>query len=127
MAKQIILFGAGKSASVLIEYLLKECAFNCWRLIVADNDIVLAQSKVGSTTCGEARQVEVGDQVQRSNLVKEGDLVISLLPPFLHFLVAVDCLMYGKDLLTASYRDDKILSLAAAVKDKGVIFLCEMG
>ncbi len=127
MTKHIILFGAGKSASYLIKYLLTECAVNEWRLTIADNNILAAQSKAGSSPYAETKQVQVEDPEQRSGLIKDGDLIISLLPPSLHFLVAGDCVIYGKDLLTASYLDEKIVSLAPAIKKNGLLFLCEMG
>jgi saccharopine dehydrogenase-like NADP-dependent oxidoreductase len=127
MSKHIILFGAGKSASFLIKYLLTECCIYKWRLTVADNNILLAQSKVGLISYAEAKQVQIENEEQRSGMIKEGDLIISLLPPSLHFLVAGDCLMYGKALLTASYLDEKILSLAPDIKKDGLLFLCEMG
>ncbi|MBU3715015.1 MAG: saccharopine dehydrogenase, partial [Ferruginibacter sp.] len=47
--------------------------------------------------------------------------------PALHFLVAKDCLSYEKHLLTASYADDSIKSLDNQVKEKNILFLCEMG
>jgi saccharopine dehydrogenase-like NADP-dependent oxidoreductase len=75
----------------------------------------------------QAIQVQVNDAEQRSLLVKESDLVISLLPPTLHFLVANDCLVYGKDLLTASYLDEQMKSMETSVKNSGLLFLCEMG
>ena len=34
--KKIVLFGAGKSASVLIDYLLGQATENNWKIIVAD-------------------------------------------------------------------------------------------
>ena len=127
MTKHIILFGVGKSASILIKYLLEQCAVYNWRLTVADVDVDLARSKIGLSLYAEVKQIQVEDPEQRSALVKEGDLIISMLPPALHFLVASDCLLYGKDLLTASYLDEKIKSLAPAIKNNGLLFLCEMG
>jgi saccharopine dehydrogenase-like NADP-dependent oxidoreductase len=127
MAKHIILFGAGKSATHLIKYLSQECILNHWRLLVADSDLELARSKVQEAPFVQAIQVQVNDAEQRSLLVKESDLVISLLPPTLHFLVANDCLVYGKDLLTASYLDEQMKSMETSVKNSGLLFLCEMG
>ena len=49
------------------------------------------------------------------------------MPPFLHIHIAKDCLQYGKHLLTASYADDTIKAMAVEAKNKGIIFLCEMG
>ncbi len=65
--------------------------------------------------------------MQRGNVVQMADIVISLLPPALHYLVARDCLLYGKHLLTASYLDDKMRVLEAAIAQKGILFLCETG
>lgn len=127
MTKNILLFGAGKSASYLIKYLLEECATYQWHLTVADGNLQLAQSKIGVVPFATAVSIRVENDEQRVALIKEGDLVISLLPPSLHILVAVDCLRFGKDLLTASYIDDKISALGEDVKKKGTVFLCEMG
>jgi len=69
----------------------------------------------------------VGDDAERDRLVAESDVVISLLPPSLHYLVATSCLRNRRSLLTASYVDDKISGLASEVSDRGLLFLCEMG
>jgi saccharopine dehydrogenase (NADP+, L-glutamate forming) len=50
-----------------------------------------------------------------------------MMPPSLHFLVAKDCVEYRKHLLTASYIDNKIRSLQDEIKQKKLLFLCEMG
>ncbi len=125
--KQIILFGAGKSSTCLIDYLLKAGAANHWHLTVADSNLLQAQSKIGFSTFGTAVGITAEDEQQRSVLIKSGDLIISLLPPALHFLVAHDCIKYQKNLLTASYVDEQIKSLGSAVKSNNLFFLCEMG
>ncbi|MES1222853.1 MAG: saccharopine dehydrogenase C-terminal domain-containing protein, partial [Bacteroidota bacterium] len=53
--------------------------------------------------------------------------VISLLPPALHYLVAKDCVANSKNLLTASYVDEKIKELKDEIDKKALLFLCEMG
>ncbi|HUQ97289.1 MAG TPA: saccharopine dehydrogenase C-terminal domain-containing protein, partial [Chitinophagaceae bacterium] len=55
------------------------------------------------------------------------DIVISLLPPVLHILVAKDCIACKKDLLTASYVDGEMKKLAPQIEAAGILFLCEMG
>jgi saccharopine dehydrogenase (NADP+, L-glutamate forming) len=50
-----------------------------------------------------------------------------MLPPALHFLVANDCLQSSKNLLTASYIDEKIKSLKDQIEKKGILFLGEIG
>jgi saccharopine dehydrogenase (NADP+, L-glutamate forming) len=41
-----------------------------------------------------------------------------MLPPAYHYLVAVDCVAYGKHLLTASYVDERIKGLQTEIKEK---------
>lgn len=127
MSKNILLFGAGKSATCLINYLLQECSDHNWHLTVADSNLQLAQSKIGDVSRASAIGIQVENEEQRASVIKECDIVISLLPPFLHILVAVDCLKFGKDLLTASYVDENISALKEDVKKKGLLFLCETG
>jgi saccharopine dehydrogenase-like NADP-dependent oxidoreductase len=125
--KSILVFGAGKSATCLIEYLCNTCNENNWKLVVCDADLFLAQSKISLCKNAIAVSVDAGNEKERRDLIKETDLVISMLPPHLHFLVANDCLHFSKHLLTASYIDAKIKTLNNEIETKGLIFLCEMG
>lgn len=125
--KTILLFGAGKSATCLIEYLKKQVAKNSWRLIIADGDFELARQKAGSALHTSPVEADVRDDEKRNTLIEQADIVISMLPPFLHALVAKSCVAAGRHLLTASYIDDNIRSLAPEIERKGLLFLCEMG
>lgn len=125
--KNILLFGAGKSSSVLIEYLLQNAAANNWFITIADADIGVIKLKINNHALSSAIEIDINNEALRSRLVQNCDLVISMMPPALHILVAKDCLQYSKHLLTASYADENIQQLAGEVKNKGLIFLCEMG
>ena len=125
--KNILLFGAGKSATCLIDYLVKELKKNDWYLTVCDADLALAKSKTGNAENSAAVSINVEDEKERKKLIKKADIVISMLPPALHFLIAKDCLEFGKHLLTASYVDENIKSLEIEIADKKLLFLCEMG
>ncbi len=125
--KNIVLFGSGKSSTVLIKYLVKEVQQRSWHLIVADHDEKLVREKLQEASCTTAMGLDVSDEPARSSLVRSADVVISLLPPSLHILVAKDCLVYGKNLLTASYLDAAISAMKEEVAKKGLLFLCEMG
>jgi saccharopine dehydrogenase-like NADP-dependent oxidoreductase len=125
--KEILLFGAGKSATSLIQYLIGVAAERDWRLVVAENNLPLAESKIGAAPCARAVAVNVSQEEQRDALVQQADIVISLLPPALHYQVALSCLKTRRNLLTASYVDESIRGLAPAVRDNGLLFLCEMG
>ncbi|HEY8690872.1 MAG TPA: saccharopine dehydrogenase C-terminal domain-containing protein [Chitinophagaceae bacterium] len=125
--KKILLFGAGKSATCLIDYLLKEIKINDWHLIVCDADVDLAKLKIGSAENAVAVSINVEDEDSRKKLVRSADIVISMLPPTLHFLIAKDCVEFNKNLLTASYVDENIKNLEKEIADKKILFLCEMG
>ncbi len=125
--KRILLFGAGKSTTCLIDYMVKELKKNDWYLIVCDADPDLAKSKIGSAENANAVSINVEDEYSRKNLVRSADIVISMLPPTLHFLIAKDCIEFSKNLLTASYVDENIKSLEKEISDKKLLFLCEMG
>jgi saccharopine dehydrogenase-like NADP-dependent oxidoreductase len=127
MSKKIVVFGAGKSATSLIDYLRETCGVNDWQLTVADSNLSAALSKTGDSPHVSAVAVNVEDSAGRRELVTAADIVISLLPPALHYLVAQDCIACKKNLLTASYVDDDIRQLQPAIEENQLLFLYEMG
>ncbi|MEI8074868.1 MAG: saccharopine dehydrogenase C-terminal domain-containing protein [Bacteroidota bacterium] len=126
-SKRILLFGAGKSATVLIDYLKDQSARKNWLLIVADNNLAAVQAKLGDNPNTQAIQINIENAGERKQLVADADIVISMMPPSLHFLIAVDCIEFSKNLLTASYTDSRIKELSSVIEEKGLLFLCEMG
>ena len=125
--KEILLFGAGKSATVLIQYLIKQAEAYNWKLVVVDQDLSLAKSKIGDAAHATAVSFDIQNREKRMELIEGSDVVISLLPPALHYLVAEDCVDAKKNLLTASYVDAKMLNLRPRILQSQVLFLCEMG
>ncbi len=125
--KTIALFGAGKSATVLIDYLSAVAQERNWKFIVADANKEQALAKTKGAPATEAVGLDITDDDARAALVQRAHVVISMMPPALHFLVAKDCVEYRKHLLTASYLDDKMRSLRDEINDRKLLFLCEMG
>lgn len=119
--------GAGKSATVLIEFLLSQAPQFSWKVQVADANLSAAKLKIGTSMWGEGVKLDVTEDDPRRVLIGQADLVISLLPPQLHILVARDCLLLGRSLFTASYIDEEVKQLAAEIEKKGLLFLYEMG
>jgi len=125
--KNIVVFGAGKSATCLIDYLTRICTERQWKLTVGDANPEALKAKGIHTPVLKPVRVNVENDAERGKLIQDTDLVISLLPPALHILVARDCLKLSKILLTASYVDDEIRKLAPELEQKKLLFLCEMG
>ena len=50
-----------------------------------------------------------------------------MLPASLHIEIAKDCLKFGKNMVTASYISKEMAALAPEVKEKGLVFMNEIG
>ena len=89
--KTILVFGAGKSATVLIDYLKATVAQKHWKLVVADANLQQVQAKLNNAPNTVAVELNVTNADERRILIEASDIVLSLLPPFLHSYVAKDC------------------------------------
>ena len=90
--KNILLFGAGKSATVLINYLKNIAKEKSWSVTVVDSDLSAVQQKVGEDVNMNAVSIDVLNSDARQQYIRQANLVISLMPPQVHYLIAVDCL-----------------------------------
>ena len=124
--KTILVLGAGRSSSSLIQYLSQRASSSLWRVIVGDASLELAKQKVDGHPNAQAITFNVGD-ADGTRAIADADVVISLLPPPLHPLVAIRCLEFSKHLLTASYVSDEMRNFDVEARDKGLLFLNECG
>jgi saccharopine dehydrogenase (NAD+, L-glutamate forming) len=125
--KKILVIGAGKSASSLIRYLLKESNANNWQVRVGDVDEVTAKQKVGDNVNGEGFKFDVFDLDQVDEEVKKADIVISMLPWRFHIDVIKVCIKYKKNIITPSYISEEVMALDAQAKEAGIIIMNELG
>lgn len=125
--KHIVVFGAGLSATSLIDYLIDHASSQDWRVRVGDMDLNLAQSKTRNRPHSEAFIFDVKDQIQRMNEISKADLVISMLPAHMHDDVAKECIALRKHMVTASYVSTLMQSLDYKAKEAGVVIMNEIG
>lgn len=125
--KKILLFGAGKSATFLIDYLTRKAPVHYWQITIVDADPVLARSKAGDSKETTVVPFNIEDQEARSRHIADADLVISMLPAQLHILIAKDCIRFQKHLLTASYLLPDVKKLEEEIQKAGILFMGEMG
>lgn len=123
----ILLLGAGKSATTLIQYLHSIAEKEKWQVTVADKDLTTVQEKLLPYPLLTAAQIDIDNPEQRQSIIVKASLVISLLPPPLQKTVANDCLQAGIHFFSASYIDPALLPMASAIADKNLLFLMEMG
>jgi saccharopine dehydrogenase-like NADP-dependent oxidoreductase len=125
---RLLLLGAGRSASALIQYLLRHAPAERWFLTVADAmpahlaPVLAAHSQYARAVPFDARA-----PMQLRELVSEADLVISMLPAALHSAVAEACLEYSCHLATASYVSPEVQALHQPAAAAGLVFLMECG
>ena len=84
--KSILLFGAGKSATVLIDYLLKNAEKEQWHLTLADANPGMSEEKIGGSIFGTAVTIDISNEQERISLITQADIVISLLPRHIKLL-----------------------------------------
>lgn len=125
--KHILVIGAGRSSLYLIEYLQQYCIETSGRLLICDQSTQGIESLLKSKAAIEFHQLSIEELVSLEPLIQKADVVVSLLPAFLHVQVAESCLKFNKHLATASYISPQMLDLHEAAKNKALVFLNEMG
>lgn len=123
----ILILGGGKSAIFLIDFLAESCQSKDRKLILADLSLASAQEKLKNQPNTEARQLDIENAEARQSLIKHADLVISMLPAFMHPVVAKDCLEFGKHFFSASYESEEMREMKAEIEAKELFFLNECG
>lgn len=126
--RTILILGAGRSASSLIQYLIRNAAQQDWRITVADKDPAHAAAMVAAgPEVATGIALDATNDEARAALIAKHDLVISMLPAFMHMDVLSDCLRLKKHVITPSYVPDALWPMDADFKAAGLLVLNEMG
>ncbi len=125
--QKILVIGAGRSSTSLIQYLLDHAQAEQWQIILAEKNVDLAKEKLNGHANASAIPFDVEDEDSLSKTVQEHDLIISMLPAFLHLEVAKKCAELGKHMLTASYVTDEIKELHDQFASNNKLLVMEMG
>ena len=123
----ILIIGAGRSSTALINYVLEKARDRNWTVTVADADPELAKQKINDHPNGRAAWLDVLKDNDRRDLISRHDIVVSLMPAHLHIEVALDCIKLKKHLITASYVSQEMHKLSDAARSHDLIFMGEMG
>jgi saccharopine dehydrogenase-like NADP-dependent oxidoreductase len=127
MLRKILIIGAGKSTAYLLDYLLEKATSQQLHITIGDlNPDSISKSVKEHPSCTIV-QLDIFREDDRKRVIKDSDIVVSMLPARMHDNVAKDCLALGKHLITASYISPEIRALHKKVKEKGLVFMNEMG
>lgn len=122
--KRVLVLGAGLVSRPVVRYLLETAGY---RVTVTSLQESEAIQLVDGHANGVPLQLQISDSAALDALVKDADLVISLLPFVHHPTVAKVCLIHGKNLVTTSYVSPEMRALDQQARDKGLLFLNEIG
>ena len=127
MPKRVLILGAGRSSSSLIRHLLQHASEEGFEVRIGDLDLALADRKAAGHAAASTFALDAGNPDARRNEISEADLVISMLPAFLHPQVAADAIATRTPLITPSYLSPEIAAMDQAAKDAGIPILNELG
>jgi saccharopine dehydrogenase (NADP+, L-glutamate forming) len=122
--KKILVLGAGLVSRPGVSYLLEQKNMT---VTVASRTVAKAEKLVKGHGNGRAAAIDVENNRELAALIKDHDIVISLLPWIHHVKVANLCLEHGKHMVTTSYVSEGMKRLDPAVREKKLLFLNEMG
>lgn len=125
--RHILIIGAGRSATSLIRYLLKKSFEEQLFITIGDISEEHAQKFTKGHPNAAGISFDIFNAKQRAEMIQKNDLIISMLPARYHIEAALDCLKYGKHLVTASYVSKEMQEIDAQVKERGLVFMNEIG
>ncbi|RUA12971.1 MAG: saccharopine dehydrogenase, partial [Flavobacteriia bacterium] len=127
MVRTILVIGAGKSTSYLLDYLLKKSGEENLHVRIGDLKPENIPSQFASHPNCTVFPLDIFNDEERKKAVEGASIVVSMLPASLHIKVAEDCLLFKKHLITASYISKEIKALDEQVKKNGLVFMNEIG
>ncbi|MCH7408783.1 saccharopine dehydrogenase NADP-binding domain-containing protein [Belliella sp. DSM 111904] len=123
----ILIIGTGKSSTFLIEYLANTAMEKNRKIILADQNIEHIYQKYKDDQGVLVKKIDLDNNESRRSLIQKADIVVSMLPAFLHPIIAKDCLSFSKHFFTASYESADLRKMADEIKEKNLLFLNECG
>ncbi len=125
--QKIAILGAGRSAGYLIDYLSDKSSDYNWQVRVYDQNFDGYFNAFGKNVYCEFIPSNLSDFQVLQNIVIESDLIVSVLPPSMHFNVARFCVLHQTHLVTASYISPEMKALHDVAIDNQVVILNELG
>lgn len=119
------MLGTGYVVKPLVDYFLDKCKYE---VLVAsrDNDhsgLIIAGRPMGKRILWHATP----PYDELNNMVKDVDLVVSMIPPSMHVIVAKACIRHKVNMVTTSYVSPEMAALDTEAKEAGIVILNEIG
>ena len=127
MMRKILVIGAGKSTSYLLDYLLGKSDAEKLQITIGDINPKAIPERIAEHKNCTVISLDIFKDNERSEAISGSDIVISMLPARFHIKVAEDCVKHKKHLVTASYVSPELLALDNEVKENELVFMNEIG
>ncbi|SMO65720.1 saccharopine dehydrogenase (NADP+, L-glutamate forming) [Saccharicrinis carchari] len=121
--KNILILGAGKVAGPIVQYFLRQK----YRVTVASQYLYEGELIIENNPLGEAVECCANDGAKLNSLVRNSNVVVSLLPNKFHHLVCKACIRQKRSLLTPSYEQPEISLMHSDACKSNITILNEMG
>jgi saccharopine dehydrogenase-like NADP-dependent oxidoreductase len=125
--KHVLVLGAGQSSPYLIQQLLHDAERFDWFVTVADRDEDLARRRIDGHPRSNAVHVDATDVSLLANLVERSDVVVNFLSPVFQHRIARTCVEFGRAMVSASYRDQRVRELDQEARRRGALLVNECG
>lgn len=122
--KTIAIIGAGLMTKPMVDYFIEEFGY---KVIMLNRTLSKAEKIIGNRPLGKALGWANNNTETLDSVVKNADIVISMVPKPLHIKVAKSCLKYKKNMITASYEIPELMDLKEDVEKQGILILNELG
>ena len=121
--KRVLVLGAGLVARPLVRYLLEKG----YQVTMASRTASKAEAMIAGHPAGKALALNIQDETALAQLIKDCDLVVSLVPYTFHPVVARHCIANRKHMVTTSYVSAAMQEQNGAAQEAGVTILNEVG
>ena len=122
--KNIAIIGAGLMTKPMVDYFIDEFGY---KVIMLNRTLSKAEKIRGNRPLGKALGWANNNTETLDRVIKDADIVISMVPKPLHIKVAKSCLKYKKNMITASYEIPELMALKEDVEKQGILILNELG
>jgi len=123
--KSVLVLGTGYVVKPMVDYFIDKCKY---QVFVASRDPhhpkpIIADRPLGKRIIWHATPPY--DELDK--MVKDVDLVVSMIPPYMHPIVAKACIRHHVNMVTTSYISPEMASLKDQAAEAGIIILNEIG
>jgi saccharopine dehydrogenase-like NADP-dependent oxidoreductase len=122
--KNVLILGAGLVSRPIVRYLLERTDRT---IVVASRTVAKAEALIAGHPRGKAVAVNVDNEAQVESLVKEAEIVVSLVPYTHHVAVTKLALRHRAHVVTTSYVSPAMRELDGPARQAGVALLNEIG